>query len=105
MTRDLPPPDHSRESLEPALERRSFFRLTAAGPAAIGALSLSPAPAYAQYEGRWDKTFPKSDAVDHRKVTYRNRLGIELIADLYMPRTLDRRTRHPRSSWVTPTAA
>ena len=33
----------------------------------------------------WDKTFPKSDAVDHEKVTFRNRYGITLAADLYRP--------------------
>jgi uncharacterized protein len=34
----------------------------------------------------WDKTFPKSDRVDHRKVTFRNRYGITLAGDLYTPR-------------------
>ena len=34
----------------------------------------------------WDKTFPKSDAVDHTKVTFHNRYGITLAADLYQPR-------------------
>ena len=34
----------------------------------------------------WDKTFPKSDRVDHRKVTFHNRYGITLAADLYQPR-------------------
>ena len=33
----------------------------------------------------WDKTFPKSDKVDHRKVTFHNRYGITLAADLYVP--------------------
>ena len=33
----------------------------------------------------WDKTFPKSDKVEHSKVTFRNRFGIELAADLYKP--------------------
>ena len=34
----------------------------------------------------WDKTFPKSDKVDHRKVTFHNRYGITLAADLYVPK-------------------
>ena len=34
----------------------------------------------------WDKVFPKSDKVDHRKVTFRNRYGITLAADLYTPK-------------------
>lgn len=35
----------------------------------------------------WDKTFPKSDKVDHSKVTFHNRYGITLAADLYRPKT------------------
>ncbi|MGI5888882.1 MAG: alpha/beta hydrolase [Oscillospiraceae bacterium] len=34
----------------------------------------------------WDKTFPKSGKVDHRKVTFHNRYGITLAADLYTPK-------------------
>ena len=34
----------------------------------------------------WDKTFPKSNKVDHRKVTFKNRYGITLAADLYLPK-------------------
>ena len=36
--------------------------------------------------GAWDKTFPKSDKVDHRKVTFHNRYGITLAADMYTPK-------------------
>lgn len=31
----------------------------------------------------WDKTFPKSEKINHRKVTFHNRYGITLAADLY----------------------
>ncbi len=34
----------------------------------------------------WDKTFPKSENVNHRKVTFHNRYGITLAADLYEPK-------------------
>ena len=34
----------------------------------------------------WDKTFPKSDKVNHRKVTFVNRYGVTLAADLYAPK-------------------
>ena len=34
----------------------------------------------------WDKTFPQSTKVNHRKVTFRNRYGITLAADLYEPK-------------------
>ena len=34
----------------------------------------------------WDKTFPKSEKVDHEKVTFVNRYGITLAADMYTPK-------------------
>ena len=34
----------------------------------------------------WDKTFPKSEKVNHRKVTFHNRYGITLVADVYEPK-------------------
>lgn len=34
----------------------------------------------------WDKTFPQSDKVSHSKVTFVNRFGITLAADLYVPK-------------------
>lgn len=34
----------------------------------------------------WDKTFPKSDKVEHGKVTFHNRYGVTLAADLYRPK-------------------
>ncbi len=37
----------------------------------------------------WDKTFPKSDKVDHKKVTFKNRYGIELAADMYTPKNAE----------------
>ncbi len=35
----------------------------------------------------WDKTFPKSDKVEHSKATFKNRFGITLAADVYKPRS------------------
>ena len=37
----------------------------------------------------WDKVFPKSDKVDHKKVTFKNRYGIELAADMYTPKNAE----------------
>ena len=34
----------------------------------------------------WDKTFPQSDKVEHTKITFHNRYGITLAADLYKPK-------------------
>ena len=39
----------------------------------------------------WDKTFPKSEQVDHRKVTFVNRYGITLAADMYTPKAAEGR--------------
>ena len=37
----------------------------------------------------WDKVFPQSDKVHHKKVTFRNRYGIILAADMYIPRNAE----------------
>ena len=37
----------------------------------------------------WDKTFPKSEKVDHCKVTFVNRYGITLASDLYIPKNAE----------------
>ena len=37
----------------------------------------------------WDKTFPKSEKVNHSKVTFHNRFGITLAADMYMPKNAE----------------
>ena len=34
----------------------------------------------------WDKVFPQSDQVNHSKITFHNRYGITLAADLYVPK-------------------
>lgn len=45
----------------------------------------------------WDKTFPKSDKVAHKKVTFINHFGITLAADMYAPRM--RKVRFPLSQY------
>lgn len=37
----------------------------------------------------WDKTFPKSKKVEHKKVTFVNRYGITLAADMYIPKNVE----------------
>lgn len=37
----------------------------------------------------WDKTFPESEKVNHSKVTFHNRYGITLVADMYVPKDAD----------------
>ncbi len=50
-------------------------------------LNLSVAPAEElKLTQQWDKVFPKSDKVNHKKVTFVNRYGITLAADMYIPK-------------------
>jgi fermentation-respiration switch protein FrsA (DUF1100 family) len=59
------------------------------GAGALAAMSAIPAvssQAFAQGSSTWDKTFPRSEKVDHQKVTFKNRYGITLAGDLYLPK-------------------
>ena len=40
---------------------------------------------------KWDKVFPKSEAVVHSKVTFVNHFGITLAADMYVPKNANRK--------------
>lgn len=42
-----------------------------------------------QITQEWDKVFPKSEEVEHKKVTFHNRFGIELVGDLFTPKSYD----------------
>ena len=70
--------------------RRKLLKTGGSGIAAMGVGLLTAAPALAQprvkLSDKWDKTFPKSAKVDHKKVTFKNRYGILLAADLYQPK-------------------
>lgn len=47
---------------------------------------LAPSTSFAGNAPVWDKIFPKSDKVDHQKVTFKNRYGITIAADVYLPK-------------------
>lgn len=68
--------------------RRELLKLTGAGVAAFGAASIfNSSHARAQnMSDEWDKVFPRSENVDHEKVTFKNRYGITLAGDLYLPK-------------------
>jgi len=51
----------------------------------------------------WDKVFPKSDKVNHCKVTFHNRYGITLAADLYEPKD-ERIINYLQSPYAAPSA-
>jgi fermentation-respiration switch protein FrsA (DUF1100 family) len=63
-----------------------MLQLAGGGVAATAALAASSMPASAQGSSSWDKTFLRSEQVDHRKVTFKNRYGITLAGDLYVPK-------------------
>ncbi|WP_226552464.1 alpha/beta hydrolase [Celeribacter naphthalenivorans] len=65
--------------------RRDLLLTASLGAAALGLGAFTGIAAQAQETGEWDKTFPKSDAVEHSKVRFTNRYGIELAGDLYIP--------------------
>src|SRR2546425_5719691 len=62
---------------------------------ALGMAVSTPDVVHAADQLAWDKTFPQSDKVIHQKVSFHNRLGINLVADLYLPKNLDRSKKHP----------
>lgn len=61
----------------------------------MGILILIHAPAYAQSTLKWDKTFLKSEKIIHQKISFYNRLGIQLIADLYIPKNFNSSVKYP----------
>jgi len=74
------------------ISRRTLMRgamLTAATLATARAAGANPTRNGANTVSltqQWDKTFRKSEKVDHRKVTFKNRYGITLAGDLYLPK-------------------
>ena len=44
---------------------------------------------------KWDKVFPKSDKVNVERVTFKNRFGIELVGNLYTPKTMNKDDKLP----------
>ena len=84
---------------EKSIVTRGFKTLTAL---ALG-LALSPAnTALADDSQVWDKTFPKSEKVIHEKVSYKNRFGITLSADMYRPKDMDNAKKYPAIVIGTP---
>ena len=77
------------------LSRKKFIQsaIVACAALCVGAPSVLAQTSPASSAGNaltltqeWDKTFPKSNKVDHQKVTFKNRYGITLAADLYLPK-------------------
>lgn len=62
---------------------------------ALALASTTANVTYAANQLAWDKTFPQSEKVTHQKVSFNNRLGLNLVADLYFPKDLDQSIKHP----------
>lgn len=81
--------------MNPLLSRKKFIQSAIVACAAmfVGAQPVlaqtnpaSTGNATLRLTQEWDKTFPRSNKVDHQKVTFKNRYGITLAADLYLPK-------------------
>lgn len=82
------------------MSKKTFFKTTALvavlGSTLLGGNAIGTLPQNAtaievpaqtiQLTQEWDKIFPQSDKVDHRKVTFKNRYGLTLVGDLYVPK-------------------
>ena len=69
-----------------ALLAAAAVAFASAQPALAQSKTTQPNGATMQLTQTWDKVFPKSDKVDHQKVTFTNRYGITLAGDLYLPK-------------------
>src|SRR5690349_7070201 len=95
MTNASASTSNSKQPL-PTLQRRWLLGALVGSVALVGChvaqLNVPPTPSTTKERTtvkltqEWDKTFPKSEKVDHQKVTFKNRYGITLAADLYQPK-------------------
>lgn len=60
----------------------------------LGTALAASSPVMATDSQGWDKTFPLSNKVIHEKVSYHNRYGISISADLYLPKNIDRSKKY-----------
>lgn len=77
------------DSLGGIIQASIFVGLAAilGGQTALAAThSAASAASGSRLTQEWDKVFPKSEKVDHQKITFENRYGITLAADLYLPK-------------------
>ena len=77
--------------------KKSFLRTAAAAAVALtlsghalADVSITPMKGVQtmQLTQEWDKIFPQSNKVEHHKVTFKNRYGITLVGDLYVPKNI-----------------
>ena len=61
----------------------------------LGVLFSMSSIAFAADSLAWDKTFPPGDKVTVEKVSFYNRLGINLVGNMYLPKSVDRSKKSP----------
>jgi uncharacterized protein len=78
------------------IQRRDFLKVTGAGVAALGALSIFNVPfAKAQDMSNGANNFYKSGRVTLEKVTFKTQFHTNVAGNLFIPNNLDRNTTHP----------
>jgi hypothetical protein len=78
--------------------RRDLLKLAGVGVTALSMISVADTPAFAQSTLAWDKTFPKSERVGHRKVSFYNRSASRSSRTSTFRRTSTARGGTPHSS-------
>lgn len=77
----------------PDLGRRNLLKMTGTSIVTLSVGMIATDQAFAQPQiqlsDKWDKTFTKSNKVDHKKVSFKNRYGVTLAADLYQPKNIN----------------
>lgn len=79
----------------PDARRRNLLKMTGLSIATLSVGTMAAAQpskqSQIQMTDKWDKTFARSDKVDHTKLSFKNRYGITLAADLYQPKNANGR--------------
>lgn len=71
-----------------------FILVSLIGVFIIGGISMAFAKDVLK-SNDWDKTFKKDENVNIKKVTFKNRYGIELVGDLYVPKDIKKDKKYP----------
>lgn len=81
-------------------KRRHLLKMTGLSIASVALITpvLAQTSATLPLDHEWDKTFPKSTKVTHQKVSFKNRYGITLAADMYSPKRSEPLTQQQEAS-------
>ena len=85
------------------------FLTMGGSPVSAADMTLSKAPVEtikaSELSEAWDKVFPEDSRVSHHKVTFHNRYGITLVADLYAPKDMKKGDKLPAIAMAGPYGA